>query len=307
VIPSSGVIVVADTDNNRIRLVTPLGVVTTLAGNGTAAFANGTGTAASFNDPSGVAVIPSSGMIVVADAGNNRIRLVTPAGVVTTLAGSGSAAFADGTGAAASFNYPSGVAVIPSSGLIVVADAGNNRIRLVDPTTGVVTTLAGNGMQQAFADGIGTAASFYWPRGVAVIPSSGVIVVADYNNNCIRLVTPLGVVTTLAGNAPDGGYADGTGAAASFSQPNGVAVIPSSGVIVVCDRFNNRIRLVTPLGVVTTLAGGCGFYDEGVCLGGYADGTGENALFYKPAGVAVTPSGAIVVADTENRRIRLIT
>ena len=105
--------------------------VTTLAGSGSLAFADGTGTAASFNQPYGVAVIPSSGVIVVADTGNSRIRLVTPLGVVTTLAGSGNGAFADGSGAAASFTFPAGVAVIPSSGVIVVADALNNRIRLI--------------------------------------------------------------------------------------------------------------------------------------------------------------------------------
>ena len=298
VIPSSGVIVVADMYNNRIRLVTPLGAVSTLAGSGNRAFADGTGAAASFGNPYGVAVIPSSGVIVVVDPFNQRIRLVTPLGVVTTLAGSGSAAFADGTGAAASFNYPVGVAVIPSSGVIVVADTTNNRIRLVDPTSGVVTTLAGS--TAAFADGTGAAARFKNPHGVAVIPSSGVIVVADTLNHRIRLVTPLGVVSTLAGSGI-GTFADGTGAAASFNNPRGVAVVPSSGVIVVADSGNNRIRLVDPTsGVVTTLAG------SGTAA--FADGTGAAASFSNPWGVAVIPSsGVIVVADQGNSRIRLIT
>ena len=297
-IPSSGMVVVADMRNNRIRQVTPLGVVTTLAGSGSQAFADGTGAAASFNNPYGVAVIPSSGVVVVADTYNCRIRLVTPLGVVTTLAGSGSTAFADGTGAAASFWTPTGVAVIPSSSVIVVADTANNRIRLVTPL-GVVTTLAGSG-SQAFADGTGAAASFHYPYGVAVIPSSGMLVVVDQSNHRIRLVTSLGIVTTLAGSGSPT-FADGMGTGASFHSPQGIAVIPSSGVVIVSDTDNNRIRLVTPLGVVTTLAGSgasCSFLD----------GTGAAASFCIPRGVAVMPwSSVIVVADYGNYRIRLVT
>ena len=296
VIPSSGVIVVADTNNNRIRLITPLGVVTTLAGSGNLGSLDGTGAAASFAGPQGVAVIPSTESIVVSDSGNNRIRLITPEGVVTTLAGSG-LGYADGTGPAASFRNPIGVAVIPSSGVIVVADTNNNRIRLITPG-GVVTTLAGSGTG-TFANGTGAAASFNAPFGVAVIPSTESIVVADFTNHRIRLITPEGVVTTLAGSGTPA-FADGTGAAASFNNPRGIAVIPSSGTIVVAEGSrNHRIRLVTPAGVVTTLAGSGG---------GFADGTGAAASFNTPFGVAVIPSPeSIVVGDSGNNRIRLIT
>jgi DNA-binding beta-propeller fold protein YncE len=239
-----GKIVVADFFNHRIRVVDPsTGVVTTLAGSGFGSFVNGTGTAANFNYPFGVAVIPSTGVIVVADQANNRIRLVTyPGGVVTTLAGSGTATFADGTGAGASFSAPRGVAVT-SSGNIVVSDQSNNRIRLVTYPGGVVTTLAGSGTG-TFADGTGTAASFYQPQTVAVIPSSDIVVVADQLNHRIRLVTPAGVVTTLAGSGT-GTFADGTGAAASFSQPSGVAIDPFTDRVYVADMNNNRIRQVT--------------------------------------------------------------
>ena len=277
----------------------PPAVVTTLAGSGSPAFADGTGTGASFFYPTGVAVL-LDGNIVVADMYNNRIRLVTyPGGVVTTLAGSGSIAFADGTGAAASFSYPVGVAVIPGGGVIVVADTSNNRIRLVTYPGGVVTTLAGSG-SPVFADGTGAAASFNNPQGVAVIPSDNTIVVADRHNQRIRLVTyPGGVVTTLAGNGL-AAFADGTGAAARFNYPTGVAVVPSNNTIVVADQFNNRIRLVTyPGGVVTTIAGS-GVYS-------FADGTGTAASFAYPFGAAVLPNETIAVADGGNNRIRLVT
>jgi sugar lactone lactonase YvrE len=291
-----GNIVVGDTTNHRIRLVTPAGVVTTLAGSGSPAFADGTGAGASFNQPTEVAVLPG-GTIVVADFGNQRIRLVTyPGGVVTTLAGQ-TAGYADGTGTAARFNAPSGVAVIPSSGVIVVADAGNHRIRLVTYPGGVVTTLAGNSTP-AFADGTGTAARFNSLRGVAVLPD-GNIVVADNLNHRIRLVTyPGGVVTTLAGSGSPA-FADGTGAGASFNELKGVDVIPSSGVIVVADQINHRIRLVTLGGVVTTLAGS---------NLGFANGTGAAGTFYSPSGVAVDPfTDRVYVADTFNQRIRQVT
>jgi len=267
-----------------------LGIVTTLAGS-SQGFADGTGAGASFNNPFGVAVL-SNGTIVVADHANSRIRLVTPAGVVTTLAGSGSPAFANGTGAGASFNFPFGVAVT-STGNIVVADTSNHRIRLVTPG-GVDTTLAGSG-SPAFANGTGAGASFYNPSGVAVT-SSGDIVVADQGNHRIRLVTPAGVVTTLAGSGSPA-FANGTGAGASFYLPTGVAVT-STGDIVVADQANNRIRLVTPGGVVTTLAGSG--------AGEFANGTGVAASFSNPVGVAVTPTGEIVVGDQTNQRIRLI-
>jgi sugar lactone lactonase YvrE len=302
----NGNIVVADTNNHRIRLVTQAGVVTTLAGSGSPAFADGTGAAASFNGPIGVAVIPSSGVIVVADRLNHRIRLVTQAGVVTTLAGSGQG-FADGTGTAASFDIPVGVAVT-STGVIVVADYLNHRIRLVTTATyaansGVVTTLAGNGTP-AFADGTGATATFNQPHGVAVLPNNDIIM-ADRGNGRIRLVTLAGVVTTLAGSDSTGSLVDGTGTAAKFFGPTAVAVLPS-GVIVVADSLLNRIRLVTTptyglnSGVVTTIAG------SGTAT--FADGTGAAASFNTPIGVAViTSSGLILVADRSNNRIRYVT
>jgi len=297
-VDSSGNIYVADYYNHKIRKVTSSGVVSTLAGSGTSGSTDATGTAASFNYPTDVAV-DSSGNIYVADKNNNKIRKITPAGVVTTLAGSAdnSSGSVDGTGTAASFNFPSGLA-LDSSGNIYVADYSNNKIRKVTPA-GVVTTLAGStDNSSGSADGTGSAAKFNGPSGVA-LDSSGNIYVADLKNQKIRKITPAGVVTTLAGSADNSsGSVDGTGTAASFNYPTGVAV-DSSGNIYVGDFNNHKIRKITPDGVVTTLAG------SGTAGG--VDGTSSEASFSYPAGVALDSSGNVYVADYGNHKIRKIT
>ncbi len=289
----SGNIYVADSGNNDIREVTPAGVVTTLAGSTTAGSANGTGSAASFSQPLGVAV-NSAGDVFVADSNNNEIRMITPAGVVTTFAGSTTAGHADGTGSAASFYGPVGVAV-NSAGDVIVADTDNNEIRMITPA-GVVTTVAGS-TTKGSANGTGSAASFYHPTGVAV-DAAGNIYVADYGNNEIRKITPAGVVTTLAGSTTQGS-ANGTGSQASFFQPAGVAA-DASGTVYVADNLNNEIREITPAGVVTTLAG--------TLVAGSANGVGSAASFYLPFGIALVPtSGVLYVGDLGNDEIRAIT
>jgi hypothetical protein len=204
------------------------GAVSTLAGSGGCASVDGVGSAASFCTPFGVAVVPSSGAIVVGELGGNRIRVVSPSGNVTTLAGGAAQGFADGSGTAAQFNAPMGVAVMSPSGTVVVADYNNGRVRLVSPA-GVVTTLAGGGSSSA--DGaVGTNVGFWGPYGVAVVPSTGSVVVALNNANCVRLITyPQGVASNLAGCA-SWGFADGLGTNALFHCPNGVAVVASSGI-----------------------------------------------------------------------------
>jgi len=290
-VDSAGTIYVADPVNHRIRKITPAGVVTTLAGSGSAAYADGTGTAASFSAPRSIAV-DSAGTIYVADTNNSRIRKITPAGVVTTLAGASSCAFADGTGTGASFCLPAGVDV-DSAGTIYVADTNNSRIRKITPA-GVVTTLAGS--LTGYADGTGTAASFRLPTGIDV-DSAGTVYVGDRANNCIRKITPSGVVTTFTGTcSTTGGYADGTGTAALFSGPRGITV-DSAGTVYVADTSNNRIRKITPSGVVTTLAG---------AAYGYADGTGGAASFSGPAGIDIKGIGTLYIADESGNRIRKI-
>jgi sugar lactone lactonase YvrE len=271
----------------------------TLAGSATdSGSADGTGAAARFNGPDGVAV-DEAGDAFVADRHNNTIRKITPAGVVTTLAGSAAAysGSADGTGATASFNFPCGVAV-DGAGNIFVADSFNDTIRMVTPA-GVVTTLAGSAGSLGSTDGAGVAARFDRPSGVAG-DGAGNLFVADMGNDTIRKITPSGVVTTLAGSATEApGSADGTGGDAHFNRPQGVAM-DGAGNLFVTDTGNGTIRKVTPAGVVTTLAGTAGSW-------GSADGTGAAARFSTPYGVAVDRAGNVFVADVGNNAIRKIT
>ena len=265
--------------------------VATFAGS-TSGFVNGTGTAAKFAGPYGVAA-DSSGNVYVGDTGNSVIRKISAAGVVSTLAGSGVNGFANGSGASAQFANPGGVAV-DASGNVYVADINNNLIRKIT-SSGTVTTFAGSGAA-GFANGTGTSAQFYFPYGVAV-DSSGNVYVADSSNFRIRKITPAGVVTTLAGSGSNS-FADGTGTGASFSYPYGIAV-DSSGTVYVADWGDNRIREITAAGVVTTLAGSS--------VAGYLDGTGGGAEFNRPEGIAVDSSGNVFVSDGSNQVIRKIT
>ena len=288
---------VADAGNNLIRKISPSGIVSTLAGNGTQGSANGMGTTASFFAPAGVAV-DATGNVYVADYGNNMIRMINPSGLVSTLAGnsSGASGSANGTGTAASFKSPSGVAV-DAAGNVYVADAGNNMIRKIITTTpsfGVVTTLAG-----AASLGSANGTPFNSPSGVAV-DAGGNVYVADQGNSLIQKISqsgvPSGVVTTMAGSGTNGS-ANGTGTAASFNAPQGVAV-DAAGNVYVADYGNSLIRMISASGVVSTLAG------NGVA--GSANGTGSAASLNHPSGVAVDAGGNVYVADNSNNMIRKI-
>jgi streptogramin lyase len=168
------------------------------------------------------------------------IRKISPAGVVTTLAGTGSTGAVNGNGTSASFNYPYGVAV-DGSGNVYVADTVNHLIRKISPS-GVVTTLAGTVGNSGAVNANGTSASFYFPFGVAV-DGSGNVYVADQGNHLIRKISPSGDVTTLAGDAGSTGAVNGNGTLASFNSPAGVAV-DGSGNVYVADRNNHLIRRV---------------------------------------------------------------
>jgi hypothetical protein len=292
-----GNIYVADEHSHTIRKITAAGIVTTLAGAaGIHGDADGTGAAARFSSPSGVAV-DVAGNVYIADTGNHTIRKITSAGVVTTLAGTTHMlGDADATGAAARFFVPRGIA-IDRDGNVYVADSANHTIRKVT-AAGVVTTLAGTAGRRGSANGTGPAASFSFPRAVAV-DASGNVYVADGDNHLIRKITAAGIVTTLAGTAGTPGSADGTGAAAQFHFPHGVAVDSASNVYV-ADRDNHTIRKVTATGIVTTHAGAAG-------ISGSADGTGTAARFRGPSGVAIDSVGNLYIAEAFNHTIRKLT
>jgi sugar lactone lactonase YvrE len=223
---------------DRVRKITPLGIVSTIAGGTSAGSTNGTGTNASFNNPYGIAV-DSLGNLYVADTGNNRIRKITPDGIVSTLAGNGTSGYIDGIGTSSLFNFPSGVAVDRNDN-IFVTDTSNHRIRKITPGK-VVSTLAGNGTA-GFTEGTASNALFNMPFGIAV-DTIGNVYIGDYNNHRIRKITPGGVVNTLAGSG-SAAFADGVGLTSSFNRPLGLA-LDLNGHLYVADTNNNCIRKIT--------------------------------------------------------------
>jgi sugar lactone lactonase YvrE len=306
-IGADGTVYVADFGNSRVRTIDASGTVTTLAGNGTRGFADGTGGpggSAQFSLPYSVAP-DRAGNVYVADSANNRIRKIDLAGNVTTVAGNGTAGDVDGTGGAAGtaeFAAPFGIAV-DGSGNLYVADTANNRIRKID-ASGNVTTFSGNGSLGG-RDGTGGrtgSAQFAQPSGVAV-SATGDVFVADTLNHKIRKLDVTGSAITLAGDGDDG-YSDGAGGPvgpAQFGVVVGLA-LDVAGNVYVSDYSHNRLRLIDAAGEVTTVAGNG--------KPGFADGTGGpegTAEFWGPTGVAVGPDGRIYLTDNANNRVRLVT
>lgn len=281
-VDASGNLYVTAPGDDTIRKVTPKGVMSTFAGTSlVTGSADGTRTAAKFNFPQGVA-IDAAGNVYVADSGNNAIRKITPAGMVTTLAGGAASGGADGAGPAAQFNDPLGIAT-DAAGNIYVADAASSTIRRATPA-GVVTTLAGKAGIKGTADGVGSAARFYYPWGVAV-DVAGNVIVADTGGDSIRKITPAADVTTVAGLGRVPGSVDGTGNAARFAQPTAVA-LDATGDIYVSETLNTDLRKITASGVVTTLAGSAAVI-------GQSDGAGAGAQFDVPEGLATDPQGNV--------------
>lgn len=296
-VDGAGTVYVIDTSNQTVRRITAAGSVSTLAGTaGLGGRTDGTGATARFFYPAGIAVT-ASGTAYVADTGNHSLRVVSAAGIVTTLAGAtGLTGIADGLGGDARFAYPNGVA-LDSAGNLYIADHNNHTIRKMTPA-GLVSTLAGAAAISGNTDGLGAAARFNGPTGVAV-DGSGNVFVADAGNTSIRKITPSGTVTTFAGISGVGGSADGTGTAARFNAPQGIA-IDSVGNLYVADTNNSTIRKITTGGTVTTIVGVAG-------QTGSLDGPGGTARLNGPYAVAVDSAGTVYVADFFNSTIRKVT
>lgn len=293
-IDAAGNLFIADTGNNMVRKIAPAGDITSFAGNPLAfGRTDGTGTAATFTSPAD-ATADMNGNVYVADTANHTIRKITSAGVVTTFAGTaGTIGSADGTGTAATFNYPGGI-TSDASGNLYVADYDNHTIRKIS-STGVVTTFAGSAGSSGSTDGTGSTARFNHPRSVAV-DAAGYVYVADSGNHAIRKISSGGVVQTLAGSSGSSGTADGTGTTARFNGPTGITV-DAAGTVYVSDSNNNTIRKITPAGVVTTIGGTAGTV-------GNRDGIGTAARFDRPAGLTVDAAGILYIADSRNHTIR---
>lgn len=294
-VDATGVVYVADTSAHVIRRIGTDGVVTTFAGlPGAFGIDDGTGDGARFYGPTGVAV-DSAGNLYVADSMNSTVRKITPARVVTTFAGSGrSRGATDGTGSAARFSQPFGVAV-DGAGTVYVTDSQVNTIRKIT-AAGVVTTLAGQSGSSGSTDGTGTAARFTVPYGITV-DSTGTLYVVDHGNHTIRKVTSSGVVTTLAGTAGSSGSTNGSGASARFNYPSGITV-GRDGTVYVADTDNQIIRAVTASGEVTTVGGTAN-------RAGTTDGVGTAALLFNPKGITISSDGKLYIADLGSRTIRL--
>lgn len=288
-IDAAGNLYVADGSSDCIRKISPTGVVTTLAGSpGVPGSADGTGTEARFKTPSGIAAM-ADGTLFVADTGNFTIRKITPAGEVTTLAGSaGQGGHDDGTGADARFWFPGDVAV-SATGTVFVADTSNDIIRQITPA-GVVTTIAGAPLVTGSANGNGADARFTLPSGIAIDATGNLFVTEAPNAPTvarIRKITPAGFVTKVAGD--DQGYTDGNSSDARFSTPQHIAV-DADGTLFVTDSYNQTVRKIAADGRVSTVAG---LFDAP----GSTDGAGRDARFLYPRGITVDSTGHLYVTS----------
>ncbi len=292
---------IADFYNSRIRKVTPGGVITTFAGQDTGGYAGdgGPATKAKLNWPIGVAADPTNGNIYIADQSNNTIRMVTPAGIISTFAGNGLAGyFFDGHPAtAARLDYPADIAV-DKNGNVYIADMYNNVIRKVN-TAGIISTVAGNGTPNYRGDnGPATTAWLNYPSGVAV-DTAGNIYIADNYNSRVRKVNTLGIISTIAGKGLPGYSGDGgPGTAAALNHPFSVRVDSAENVFI-SDDSNNVIREIVA-GVINTIAGNG---NEG-CTGD--GGPATAGTLSQPDGMGMDGAGNLYIADTHNNRIRKV-
>jgi len=284
-VATDGTLYIADLFSHRIRKISG-GQVSTVAGFGIQDTANGVGINAGYGLPSRL-VIDGLGNIFTLDAADARVRKITPAGIVSTYAGAVARGYAEGSALSARFGQSFGI-VMDANGNIYIADSDNHRIRKIT-SQGIVSTVAGSDTA-GFTNGDVSSAKFFFPQG-CVLDREGNLFVADQNR--IRKITPSGMVSTLAGTDTSGN-ADGDATKASFSLIEDMVIDDQSNLYVTDE---NRIRKITPQGVVTTIAGS---------IQGYKDGDGSIAKFNSPIGLGIDTQGNIYVADFNNSLIRKI-
>ncbi len=299
-VDSSGNVYISDVDNRRIRRVTPSGMISTVAGNGMPGNSGDGGLAvnASLSDVTGLA-LDAAGNLYIADAGNRRVRKVTPGGIISTVAGTGVEGFSGDGGPATNAQLNRPTSVIVSAGNLYIADSSNQRLRRVS-SDGTITTLAGNGVAGFSGDGgPATSASLRFPLGMAM-DILGNLYFADGDNNRVRRISPGGVITTVAGNGA-GRFAGDQGPAtsASLNIPEDVAV-DGAGNLLIADAGNNRVRKVNSSGVISTVAGTGvdGFSGDG--------GPAAQAMLSFPWGLTTNAAGSVYIADRVNHRVRMV-
>jgi hypothetical protein len=292
VLPDGGYLI-ADAGNDRVRRVFPDGTIKTVAGTGNYGFTGdgGPATAANLQDPLGLAVLPDGGFLI-ADAAADRVRQVSATGIITTVAGNGTRGLSGdgGPATAAEIDDPNGLAVLPDGGFLIAA--GDSVVRRVSPS-GTISTVAGTGTPGFSGDGgPATAAQLGFAYSVAVT-SDGGFLIADTGNRRIRRVSPNGIITTATGTGVQGSSGDGGAAtAAELDFPTGVVTTPDGGFLI-ADWFGNRVRWVSPTGVITTVAG---TGTQSLFVNGDG-GPATAANIAMPFAVAATPSGGFVFTD----------
>jgi sugar lactone lactonase YvrE len=347
ILDTAGNLYIADAGSNRIRMVDTKGIIHTFAGNGNNINSGdgGPATAASLDTPSALAFDPS-GNLIIADTGNNEIRAVSPAGIITKIAGTGNAAYDqdNGTVATASFSAPTGVAV-DKSGNIYVSDTGNQRVRLL-ATTGITSVIAGNGTKGSFGDGRQASTAEVNNPGALVFDSAGNLYIADIGNDRVRVINSAGVISNYAGSGKVGAGGDG-GYAIDANLNLQFIAMDSKNNLYIADGGNFRVREVTASNGFITTVGGNGlvsynptnllavgsnvyFSDStanrirsfnitggaasiGILAGNgqstfdAADDTAVTARLNAPRGLARDPAGNIYFADNKNQVVRKIT
>ena len=298
---TGGAFLIADAGNHEVRKVSAAGVITRVAGTGTPGDTgdDGPATGAQLNKPFGVAATPDGGFLI-ADSGNNVVRKVSAAGVITRVAGTGTPGNTgdDGPATDAQLSRPLGVAVTPDGGFLI-ADTFNNVVRQVS-AAGVITRVAGTGAPgNTGDDGPAADAQLHQPTEVAVTPDGGFLI-ADSGNNVVRKVSAAGAITRVAGTGIPGNTGDdGPATDAELSRPIGVAATPDGGFLI-ADTFNNMVRQVSAAGVITRVAG------TGIPGNTGDDGPATDAQLHEPAGMAATPDGGFLIADVLNNEVRKI-